>query len=416
MRRSSVLAASGLALAVIGSLQSCSAGGSSPGSVGVTNDRPGQSPILPGGPSGGTPSDPFQLEDESQLVDANGKPINVGSETLCDGVDENQNGITDDVDKGRDGLCDCLHIGFLGALASDAGNNTGAFETWLEARSDVPVAHIGAREVITPEILKDLQVLVIGNLGERRNAGGFSAAEVAAFRQWIEVDGGGVMSLAGYTANEQDITPTVALLAPTGLSYDYQTRGAGVLNMVMGPPPVIVHGIVAPDHPSVEGITALGVFYAYPVVGDGQVIVREGNFNLAMAKEVGAGHVYAFSDEWITQDVLWGPIMRPLTQCQQSCKQCATQCSNCEIQCANCQQQPCQGGQPAPEGGTCARGCDQACTQCQNNCQSCDQACTACSALEQNDTLDIPRFWLNVLRWLTPVNECQVPVPATIVY
>jgi hypothetical protein len=418
MRSSSVLAASLLALACVSSLQSCSAGGTAQKSVGV-EDAPGQAPQLPasspaqsGGPNSGAG---FMIDDQA-LIDANGKPINVGSETVCDGIDENNNGITDDVDKGRDGLCDCLHIDFLDALTSDAGNRTDAFETWLEARSDVPVAHIGARDTITADALKDLQVLVIGNLAERRSAGGYSAAEVEALQQWIQVDGGGLMSLAGYTSTEQDITPTVALLAPTGLSYDYQSRGSGVFNMVVGPPPAIVHGIVAPDHPSVEGIQALGVFHAYPVLGDGQVIVRENNFNLAMAKEIGAGHVYAFADEWITQDVLWSPIMRPLTPCQQSCSQCTNQCSNCDTQCANCQLQPCEGGQQVPEGATCRRGCDQACTQCATNCQTCKTACAACSALEQDDTLDIPRFWLNVIRWLTPVNECQVPVPPTIVY
>ena len=76
----------------------------------------------------------------------------------------------------------------------------GAFETWLEARSDVPVTHIGARDTITADVLRPLQVLVIGNLRERGNAG-FSAAELEAFRNWIEVEGGGVISLAGYTAN-----------------------------------------------------------------------------------------------------------------------------------------------------------------------------------------------------------------------
>jgi len=351
--------------------------------------------------------------DDQSLVDANGKPRNVGSESACDGIDENMNGIVDDVDKGKDGLCDCLHIGFLGELASDAGNNTGAFETWLNARSDVPVKHVGARDTLTPEVLADLQVIVIGNL-RQRGSSGFSAAEIDAFSQWIQ-NGGGVISLAGYTANPNDMIPTVALLQPTGLSYDYQGRGPGVLGT--GAPPVIVHGIAAPDHPTVAGIHALGVYNAYPVTGDGQVIVREGTFNLAMAKEVGAGHVYAFSDEWITQDLLWSPLTRPQTPCQQGCTQCTNQCSNCETQCSNCQLQPCEGGQQAAgAGATCRRGCDQACTQCQTNCQTCQQTCTSCSALAQDDTLDIPRFWLNVIRWLTPANECQVPVPDVIVY
>jgi hypothetical protein len=417
MRRSSVVAASFLSLSMFAALQSCSAGGGNKGEAGVVAPAlPGEGPKLPTTPGGGgsDPSNPFMVDDQS-LVDVNGKPRNVGTELACDGVDENENGIVDDVDKGKDGLCDCLHIGFLGALASDNGNSTGAFQAWLEARSDVPVKQIGARDKITADVLADLQVLIIGNMRERGNAG-FSNDELSAFSQWIQ-GGGGVMSLAGYSANPNDMQATVQLLAPTGMGYDLSVGGAGVLGMVMnGPPPVIVHGITAPDHPTVEGIKALGVFNAYPVTGDGQVIVREGNYTLAEAKEIGGGHVFVFADEWITQDVLWSPQTRPQTPCQQSCNQCKNQCSNCDIQCQNCQMQPCQGGQQVPDGGTCVRGCDQSCNQCQTNCQTCEQACTACSALEQDDTLDMGRFWLNVIRWLTPANECQVPVPDVIVY
>jgi hypothetical protein len=406
MRRSSVVAASLLAFSVFAALQSCSAGGGDKGETGVTSALPGEGPKLPSTPSkggGSGPDNSFMIDDQS-LVDANGKPRNVGTEMACDGVDENMNGVVDDVDKGKDGLCDCLHIGFLGALASDNGNSTGAFQAWLEAHSDVPVKHIGARDKLTPEVLADLQVLIIGNMRDRGNAG-FTSDELNAFSQWIQ-NGGGVMSLAGYSASPNDMQATVQLLAPTGMGYDLSVGGAGVLGTVMnGPPPVIVHGI-----------TALGVFNAYPVTGDGQVIVREGSYTLAEAKEIGGGHVFVFADEWITQDVLWTPQARPLTQCQQSCNQCKNQCSNCDIQCQNCQMQPCQGGQQAPDGGTCVRGCDQSCNQCQTNCQTCEQACTACSALEQDDTLDMGRFWLNVIRWLTPANECQVPIPDVIVY
>src|SRR6186997_3020219 len=98
MRRSSVVAASLLALTLVAALQSCSAGGGSPGEAGVPQDPSGKGPVLPGNSPGGSgtpPTDsPFMIDDQS-LVDANGKPRNVGSESACDGVDENMNGITD---------------------------------------------------------------------------------------------------------------------------------------------------------------------------------------------------------------------------------------------------------------------------------------------------------------------------------
>lgn len=384
----------------------CSAGGGE--GAGVGSGGPGT--VLPGG-SGEDPGVIF--DDNGMAVDSNGNPLNIGSEVACDGVDDNNNGIIDDVDRGRDGLCDCLRIGFLGALASDAGTMTGAFQAWLEERSDVPVKQIGARETLTADLLRDLQVLVVGNVADRANAGGFPPAEIEALRQWVDAEGGGLMTLAGYTARDADVAPTVSLLGPFGMGYDYQGRGPGVLGT--GAPPMLVRGLVAPEHPTLDGITVLGVYYAYPVQGDGQVLVNEAGFNLAMAKAVGTGHVLAFSDEWITQDALWYPMMnRPLTPCEQGCTQCTSQCVQCDQQCASCQLEPCQGGQPA--GATCVRGCDQACQMCSANCQTCEQTCADCSALEQRDQLDIPRFWLNVMRWLTPANECQVPVPPRVVF
>lgn len=409
-------------LAITGAFGACSAGGNSSNTVGVSagDDSAPRLPNVDPGQPGVTPPNGFLLGADGQNVDANGVPTNIGTETLCDGKDENGNGIIDDVDKGRDGLCDCLHIGFFGALASDAGNKTGAFEAWLNARSDIPVKTISATTTITADVLAGLEVLVVGNLKDRPhdNSGktGFSQAELDAISKWVNEDGGGIMTLAGYTANADDAEPTAALLAPFGLGYDYKGRGAGVDNM--GSPPMIFRDIITPDHPTVAGITAMGVYNAYPVTGSGTAIFSDGTNVLGRAEEVGKGHVFAFADEWITQDALWLPMAnRPLTQCQQACNQCNNNtCANCNTQCTNCQNQPCDGGQQVADGGVCRRGCDQSCTQCTSNCTTCEQACTTCTAAEAGDTLDIPRFWLNVMRWLTPSNECQVPLPTQIVF
>lgn len=395
--------------AVTQAIGACSAGGSG-SSPTVETDDGSSPPVFDDGRSNTPP--PLVGGGGLLGVDDSGEPVNVGTELVCDGIDDNGNGIIDDVDVGRDGLCDCLRIGFLGVFASDAGNATGAFESWLEARSSVPITNIGPTQPLTAELLADLQVIVVGNLAQRANAGGFTPAEVQALVEWVQA-GGGLMTLAGYTAREGDIVPTTQLLAPFGLGYDYQGRGAGVLSM--GAPPMIVTGIVAPMHPAVENITALGVYAAYPVTGDGETIVREGSFDLAQAKLVGEGRVFAFSDEWITQDRLWLPMQQAnQTPCQQRCNQCNNECARCDAQCTQCSLEPCQGGQMPLPGETCARGCDQACTQCSMACTTCEAACAECSALEQQNTLDIPRFWLNVMRWLTPANECQVVIPPVV--
>jgi hypothetical protein len=381
------------------------------GGPGAQRPRPADAPDLPE-----IESPDFTLDaDALEAFEATRAQSSIGSELLCDGIDENENGIIDDVDVGRDGLCDCLRIGFLGTVASDAGNQTAAFEDWLEERSDIPVRHFDANAPLTADSFGDLQVLVVGNLSERANAGGYSPAEVEAVAAWVRDSGGGMITLAGYTAQEQHIVPTVQLLGPTGLSYDYQGRGPGVLGV--GAPPVITRGVVAPDHPTMEGLVAMGIYNAYPVIGDGEVIVREGNFNLAMTTPFGEGLVFAFSDEWITQDSLWYPLDNlPLTPCQQQCNQCNQQCDQCDRQCDACQEQPCTGGQVNVDAATCARGCDQGCESCTRNCNACAAQCQVCSADELNDRLDIPRFWLNTLRWLTPENECKVPIPTATIF
>jgi hypothetical protein len=392
-------------------LASCSAGGGSAAEVAVD---PSANPALPGSTTPGSAETPGLIGGGEMFggVDDDGKPRNVGTESVCDGVDDNGNGVIDDVDVGKDGLCDCLKIGFLGELRSNAGAATGAFQSWLEARSSVPIKNIGATAPLTAEVLSDLQVLVVGNLQQRRNSGGFTPAEVEVVHQWV-LAGGGLMTLNGYTDQADDAQPAAQLLEPMGLGYSYQGRGPGILGM--GAPPVISTGIVDPMSPIVEGITAIGVYNAYPVTGDGQVIFREGTNDLAQVKMIGEGRVFAFSDEWVTQDALWLPNqMMHQTPFQQQCNQCRNECAQCDTQCTNCAAQPCQGGGMPAAGETCVRGCDQSCTQCSTRCDTCETACDACSALEVNQKLDIPRFWLNTLRWLTPANECQVTIPPII--
>ncbi len=338
---------------------------------------------------------------------------NIGTELACDGIDENNNGIIDDVDVGNDGLCDCLNIAFLGELASDAGNATGAFEDWLEARSEVPVSHIAATDTLTEDTFASLQVVVIGNMTARVGTP-YSPAELAALESFIKVRGGGVMSLGGYTATESHMAPTNELLSVTGLGYDYMGLGAGILGE--GAPPVRVTGITNPAHPTVEGVEAVGVYYGYPVSGDGEVIFEQDGYVLAMAKQLEAGRAFAFADEWITQDLLWLPDtqMKPLSQCQQRCMQVEMECANCELQCADCAMQPCQGGGDTdPE--TCPRGCDAGCQSCTDQCTLGQMECTTCMASEPTEAeLDMARFWLNVIRWLTPANECQVKIPPNV--
>jgi hypothetical protein len=339
--------------------------------------------------------------------------LNLGTEEQCDGMDENGNGIIDDVDVGKDGLCDCISIGFFGQVSSDAGSETGQFQNWLTALSgQVPIKNLGASGTLTAEWLDGLQVLIVGGMQDRTS--GFSADEIAAFDDWLMNSGAGVITLGGYTASSSDIQPTNELIASTGMQYDTSSvPSEGVIGQDVAPP-VWLSGIVAPDHPTVDGVAEIGVYFGYPVSGDGTVVLREGSYDLAMAKAVGAGRAFIFADEWITQDLTWsGEVEGGQDMCQQPCNEMNNICPIAESQCADCAAQPCSDPSETDE-ATCSKGCQPSCDNETMRCEMYTADCEACSAGSSAREQATARLWLNTIRWLTPQNECQVEIPPVI--
>lgn len=339
----------------------------------------------------------------------------LGTETLCDGIDENGNGIIDDVDVGRDGLCDCIRLGFFGEVSSDAGGETAAFQAWLEERSgQIPVQNLRATETLTAEWLADLHVVIVGGMQERAALGApFTQAELDALDTWLIERGGGVFTLAGYTESSGDAEPTNALLARLGIQY--QTSGIAAAGVIgEGAPPIWLTGIASPDHPSVEGVEQFGFYFGYPVAGDGLVVMRDRGYDLAMAKEYGAGRVFVFGDEWITQDVTWsGSVVGGNDPCQQPCNEQASTCRISAEQCSRCDMEPCSDPNDT-DLTTCSKGCQPSCESETRRCLDYTAQCDACSADAEAREQATPRLWLNTIRWLTPANECQVEIPPTI--
>ncbi len=414
-----ISAASWSTLAVMsGVLLGCSSG--SEATQGGLATRDGDGNVAPGtdGNGGGLIDDPFEpgspVSPSPAGTDGPSVP-NLGGETVCDDKDDNGNGIIDDVDVGKDGLCDCIRIGFFGEVASDAGSATDSFEAWLTARSgQIPIQHLDATETLTAAWLSQLQVLIVGGLQDRAaqagNDAAFSTAEIAAFDDWIQNQGGGVITLSGYTATIRDAAPVAELLQNTGLGYDLSSvTGAGVISE--NGPPVWLTGIATPTHPIVDGVKEIGVFYGYPVTGDGTTILTGEGYTLGVAKEWNVGRVFAFADEWITQDATWAGLRNgQQNPCQQPCNEQENICRIAEEQCEQCEAQPCSDPNET-DLTTCTKGCQPSCESERERCATYTSQCETCSAEVIDREEATPRLWLNTIRWLTPANECKVAIP-----
>ncbi|MFW6050943.1 MAG: hypothetical protein ACODAU_07205 [Myxococcota bacterium] len=257
-------------------------------------------------------------------------------EEVCNGEDDDGNGIIDDVDVDGDGICDCLRIATLG-IPGQHSDGTEVFGEWLEERSDFgavrltpgdPDEQTATDQTITPELIEDFEVIVVENASILDE---FTQAEIDAIEQWVR-DGGGLMTLIGY-AGPSERANVNSILAPLGVQY-------GEEQILASPDTVPITNWET--HPTTENISQVGVDNGYPVVplegedavGSPMVVASEDGHDVAVVNEVGDGRVFVWGDEWITYDSEWD---KPGYQ--------------------------------------------------------------------------VERFWLNVIKWLTPANICQVDLP-----
>ncbi len=262
---------------------------------------------------------------------AGGGPSGDGGIEVCDGVDNDGDGIIDDVDVGGDGVCDCLNIATLGQIGpwSNGGN---IFTTWLNARSPVGAVALDD-QTLTADLIAPYQVIVSLHVAtmELSNNGivtrahhEFSDAEVTAFRSWLE-KGGGFMTTIGYSGDEAaEVVNVNKLLAAVGMGYSATKRD--LTNFVKRWDP----------HPITQGVSNIFTDNGVEPEGSGTTIAWGENDRVALqVKEAASGRVAVWGDEWITYDSEWQDIT--------------------------------------------------------------DQ--------------QVELLWLNMLKWLSPPNKCQVPIP-----
>lgn len=236
-------------------------------------------------------------------TDSDSETSGDGTLEVCDGEDNDHNGIVDDVDAGHDGVCDCLNIATVGHIGPWS-NGGDIFASWLNARSPLGAVALEDQE-LTAESLKKFQVVVVLHAGTQpidQNGitpahHAFSEAETSAFEAWVR-GGGGVMTTIGYTPNEaQEVENVNLLLAKLGMGYSSRKLdlSGNVQSWV--------------EHPVTDGIT--NIFTNNGVEPDGPLgttIAHGGDRVALQVAEAGDGRIAVWGDEWITYDSEWADV------------------------------------------------------------------------------------------------------------
>ncbi len=229
---------------------------------------------------------------------------------VCDGKDNDCNGIVDDVDANNDGICDCINIATLGVPGTWGQGNV--FGAWLAARTPNGATSLGS-QVLTHTLIDPFNIIVVQDVYQNGGGRAYSAAEVQVLSEWVN-NGGGLMTLTGYANPPVDNVNVNALLAPFGMSYG-ETQ---ILNRNGAATSVPITQFAT--HPITAGVTAVGFDNGYevsgpasPAAGSNFTVYAMGSaaadpaesFRVGEAMQVGKGHVDVWGDEWITYNSEW---------------------------------------------------------------------------------------------------------------
>ena len=229
---------------------------------------------------------------------------------------------------GGDGcVCPTLSVAVVGKAGLWGDSSDTAFQNWFNSNSagTAKVDNYTAKPTFTPDFLAGYNLMILAGLGDNTNDGpwwAFSASEVTAFQDWIENKGGGVISLSGYSNDNNEIVAKNALLAFSGISYNQEC---------ISPPCAIVDASNNKmcyrcgnpyqitewnrSNPVIAnlslGVTMIGIDGGRPISApaDAHVAAITTNAknvsNWLVGKSIGKGRVLVYADEWITYTNQW---------------------------------------------------------------------------------------------------------------
>ena len=233
----------------------------------------------------------------------------------------------------------CLRLALLGTLESAANNkDTQPFVDWLNGNSggSATVTMVPSKPALDETFLGQYDILVVANV----NNWTFSDAEKAAVSAWSH-NGGGIISLTGFTSEAPEPGYTSQLLEFSGIGYNStQTAPSGPSQAT----PVYYGGgttslkdcltgdanftTAVPIAPQTGNLTKLthalsyvGAYIGWGITApaDATVVATDPTSSqpMVVAKEVDvAGRVLAFGDEWIIFASQWESSSPPPNQTQ----------------------------------------------------------------------------------------------------
>lgn len=182
-------------------------------------------------------------------------------------------------------------------------------------KSTARVDNFTKRVPFTADFLATYNVVILASQSDDSNDGPFwsySAEEAAAFRAWIE-NGGGVISMIGYSSNNDEITAVNQLIGFSGVKYTTD----GNWGSCSEPQACDCSGSQAAvsDWNTVDpvianlskGVTLAGFQNGRPIdaSADAHVAAKVGETNELVGQLTGQGRILAYGDEWISYTSQW---------------------------------------------------------------------------------------------------------------
>ncbi len=229
---------------------------------------------------------------------------------------------------GGDGcVCPTLSVAVVGTRGNWGDSSDTAFQDWLNSNSagTAKVDDYPTKPSFTADFLAGYNLIILAGFGDNSNTGPWwtvSAAEVAAFQDWIENKGGGVISLSGYSNDNNEIVAKNALLAFSGIAYSQECTSPPCtiadanhnrMCYQCGNPYQITEW--NRSDPAIAnlslGVTMIGIDGGRPISApaDAHVAAMTTNgssvSNWLVGKITGKGRVLVYADEWITYTDQW---------------------------------------------------------------------------------------------------------------